>query len=70
MMFLPDCSMRGVKVSGGGLFFLQAMSILFITFTANPKWPEIIEAIFDTSPPVTSSDRADIIARMFKLKLD
>jgi hypothetical protein len=42
----------------------------FITFTANPKWPEIVEAIRDTSPTATSSDRADIIARVFKLKLD
>jgi hypothetical protein len=43
---------------------------LFITFTSNPKWPEIIEAIRDTSPTATSSDRAYIIARVFKLKLD
>jgi hypothetical protein len=42
----------------------------FITFTANPKWPEIIEAILETPSTGTSSDRADIIARVFKLKLD
>jgi hypothetical protein len=42
----------------------------FITFTANPKCPEIIKAIRETSPTATSSDRADIIARVFKLKLD
>jgi hypothetical protein len=42
----------------------------FVTFTANPKWPEIIEAIRETSPMATSSDAADIIARVFKLKLD
>jgi hypothetical protein len=29
----------------------------FITFTANPKCPEIIDAIRETSPPTTSSDR-------------
>jgi hypothetical protein len=39
----------------------------FITFTANPKWPEIIEAIRETSPVATSSDRADIIARVFQV---
>jgi hypothetical protein len=42
----------------------------FVTFTANPKWPEIIEVIRETSPTATSSDRADIIARLCKLKLD
>jgi hypothetical protein len=42
----------------------------FITFTANPKWPEITEATRETSPTATSSDRADIKARVFKLKLD
>jgi hypothetical protein len=42
----------------------------FIIFTANPKCPEIVEAIHGTSPTATSSDRSDIIARVFKLKLD
>jgi hypothetical protein len=42
----------------------------FIAFTANPKRPEIIGAIRETSPTTTSSDRADIIARIFKFKLD
>jgi hypothetical protein len=42
----------------------------FITFAANTKRPEIIEAIPETSPTSTSSDRADIIARLFKLKWD
>jgi hypothetical protein len=41
----------------------------FITFAANLKWPEIIEAIRDTSPTSTSSDRVDIIARVFKFNL-
>jgi hypothetical protein len=43
---------------------------LFSTFTANPKWPEIIEAIRETSPTSTPNGSADIIARVFKLKLD
>jgi hypothetical protein len=38
--------------------------------TANPKLPKIVEAIRETSPTTTSSERADIIARVFKLKLD
>jgi hypothetical protein len=45
-------------------------SSFFITFTANPKWTEIVEANRETSPTATSSDRADIIAIVFKLKLD
>ena len=40
---------------------------LFVTFTANPKWPELL-----TSLPFcqTASERADLIARLFKIKLD
>jgi hypothetical protein len=41
-----------------------------VTFTVTPKWPAIIEVIRETSPTATSSDRADIIARLFRLKLD
>ncbi|XP_071716695.1 uncharacterized protein [Rutidosis leptorrhynchoides] len=42
---------------------------LFITFTSNPKWPEIegmLSYIEGQRPP----DRPDIVARMFKQKLD
>ena len=39
---------------------------LFITFTCNPQWPEISDCLF---PNQTSSDRPDIVARVFKLKL-
>jgi hypothetical protein len=42
----------------------------FIIFTVNPKWPEIFDAISETSPTVPSSDRAAIIAIVFSLKLD
>ena len=55
--------------------YLDAMSMvlhhgagsLFVTFTANPKWPEVL-----TSLPFcqTASERADLIARIFKIKLD
>jgi hypothetical protein len=41
-----------------------------ITFTMNPQWPEVIKAIRDTSPTATSGKRKDILARVFKLKLD
>ena len=39
---------------------------LFITFTANPKWAEI-EAELDRGQ--TASDRPDLVARVFQLKL-
>jgi hypothetical protein len=41
-------------------------SDLFITFTANPAWPEITEALL---PGQSANDRPDIIARMFHLKV-
>jgi hypothetical protein len=42
---------------------------LFITFTANTSWPEITTALelFNCQHP---SDRAEIIDRVFKMKLD
>ncbi|EPB71689.1 hypothetical protein ANCCEY_09208 [Ancylostoma ceylanicum] len=40
---------------------------LFITVTCNPQWKEIQEALFSGQ---TASDRPDIVARVFKLKLD
>lgn len=39
---------------------------LFITFTANPHWPEIEDNIFTGQQPY---DRPDIIARVFHLKV-
>jgi hypothetical protein len=39
---------------------------LFITFTANPKWPDVVESIRDQA----SNERPDIIARVFKIKLN
>ena len=39
---------------------------LFITFTCNPVWPEIQENLFQGQ---SSSDRHDLIARVFKQKL-
>ncbi|XP_048622867.1 uncharacterized protein LOC106448487 [Brassica napus] len=56
--------------------YLDAMTIcknfgfpnLFITFTCNPKWPEITRHL--TNRKSKAEDRSDIICRMFKMKLD
>ena len=39
---------------------------LFVTVTCNPKWPEITNELLSNQ---NASDRPDIIARVFKLKL-
>ena len=39
---------------------------LFITVTCNPKWPKIKKELLPNQKP---SDRPDLIARVFKLKL-
>ncbi|XP_059289718.1 uncharacterized protein LOC132043247 isoform X6 [Lycium ferocissimum] len=66
--------------TGGARYMLQnyqdAMAIckwagypdLFITFTCNPKWPEITR--FVESRGLTPEDRPDILSRVFKIKLD
>ncbi|XP_019149758.1 PREDICTED: uncharacterized protein LOC109146546 [Ipomoea nil] len=41
---------------------------LFITFTCNPKWPEVQHFLNDRK--LKPEDRPDIICRIFKLKLD
>jgi hypothetical protein len=38
----------------------------FITFTANPRWPEIVKNLFPGQRP---NDRPDLIARVFRLKI-
>lgn len=40
---------------------------LFITFVANPRWREVQEALL---PGQSSVDRPDIVARVFRMKLD
>ncbi len=40
---------------------------LFVTFTCNPNWPEIVEELI---PGQKAEDRPDIAARVFKMKLD
>ena len=39
---------------------------LFITFTANPKWKEITDELFTGQ---NASDRPDLVARVFNLKV-
>lgn len=41
---------------------------LFITFTYNAKWPEIVEAI-KLIEGQRAEDRPDIIARVFRIRL-
>ena len=41
---------------------------LFITFTCNPKWPEISR--FVKQKGIRAEDRLDILSRVFKMKLD
>ena len=57
------------------IFFLQdAMALvrkfgkpeLFITFTSNPRWPEISASLLEGQ---TAADRPDIVNRVFQLKL-
>nr|GEW31280.1 putative PIF1 DNA helicase/replication protein A1-like protein [Tanacetum cinerariifolium] len=56
--------------------YLDAMTIckfygyydLFITFTCNTNWPEILR--FTSERVLKSKDQPDIVARVFKMKLD
>ncbi|XP_035837130.1 uncharacterized protein LOC110926747 [Helianthus annuus] len=56
--------------------YLDAMALcrnygypdFFITITCNPKWPEIVRFIGDSS--IKPEDRPDILCRLFKMKLD
>lgn len=42
---------------------------LFITFTCNPKWVEILDAV-NYAGSQDASVRPNIVARVFKMKLD
>nr|KAJ0217457.1 hypothetical protein LSAT_V11C300151780 [Lactuca sativa] len=56
--------------------YLDAMSLckwfgypdFFITFTCNPKWPQVKRFLHNTS--LNPEDRPDILCRLFKIKLD
>jgi len=41
---------------------------LFVTFTCNPKWPEIHKILSQQN--LAASDRPDLIARVFRIKFD
>lgn len=45
----------------------QGKPDLLVTFTCNPKWPEICESLL---PGQSANDRPDIVVRVFKAKLD
>jgi len=40
----------------------------FVTFTCNPKWPEIVEGTLEGGQ--RSTDRSDIVVRIFNMKLE
>ena len=40
---------------------------LFLTFTCNPKWPEIVQNLLPGQAPC---DRPDLVSRVFRLKLE
>jgi hypothetical protein len=42
---------------------------LFVTFTCNPKWDEISDALL-VEPGQTHADRPDIVTRVFKMKIN
>ncbi|XP_056859714.1 uncharacterized protein LOC130508302 [Raphanus sativus] len=56
--------------------YLDAMAIckhfgfptLFITFTCNPRWPEITRYVKERN--LSADDRPDILSRIFKMKLE
>nr|XP_043611489.1 uncharacterized protein LOC122583120 [Erigeron canadensis] len=74
------CILLPSSFTGGSRYMMQkyldAMAIcksvgypdLFITITCNPNWPEIYRCLVDKN--LTPEDRPDILARMFKIKLD
>lgn len=41
----------------------------FTTFTCNPKWPEIAQAI-SSEPGQKPTDRADVVVRVYNMKLE
>ena len=42
---------------------------LFVTFTCNPKWKEIVDAL-RFEPGQQACDRSDIVVRVFHMKVD
>ena len=58
--------MRDRTYNGLGLCWKIGHPLFFITFTCNPKWPEITSLLL---PGQTASDRPDLTGRVFELKL-
>ncbi|GBO45843.1 hypothetical protein AVEN_200595-1 [Araneus ventricosus] len=58
--------MRELSADAMSIFAKYGASVLFIKFTANPKCPEIIENL---RPSEQTTDRPDLLARVFNLKL-
>lgn len=48
---------------------LLASQDLFITMTANPNWEDVKEHL-EQSGNLTANDRADLLCRVFKMKLE
>ncbi|MCI23078.1 helicase-like protein, partial [Trifolium medium] len=60
--------MDGLYFDGMAISASVGFPDLFITFTCNPNWPEILRLLSKTH--LKPQDRPDIIARVFKIKLD
>ena len=60
-------NMHQLYLDAMALVAKQGKPDLFLTFTCNPKWPEILDNL---KPSQTTSDRPDLVARVFKLKMD
>ena len=73
-MILPSSFTGGARYMHQN--YLDAMSLckwfgypdFFITFTCNPKWPEITRFLKDTK--LKPEDMPDILCRIFKIKLN
>jgi hypothetical protein len=44
--------------------------LLFITFTANPNWPEVQDLLREDGHGVTAADYLDLVARVYHLKTE
>jgi len=71
---LPSTFVAGTKFMNQLYFDGMAICIyvgfpyLFLTFTCNPKWPEIRRILCNLN--LTPSDRPDLISRVFRIKFD
>lgn len=60
-------NMHGRYQDGMAVVRKRGKPSFFITMTCNPKWREITQALL---PGQSAADRPDLLARVFKLKLD